>query len=134
MAEVVVYSKRGLASLGMVVFALAIGIAGYAMVGLNQFDGQLPSDFPYAAGIWAGLGLLSWAVIRWRLPYADPLLLPCVLLLNGLGIVMIYRLDQATSPPMQSGRLQLAWTVAAVIIMLAVVVLLRDHRRLHRYT
>ena len=34
------------------------------------------------------------AVRRWA-PYADPLLLPIATMLNGLGIVLIYRLNQA---------------------------------------
>lgn len=134
MDDQVVYAKRTVTSLAMMLFALALGVSGYLLVNLNQFDGVLPADWPLAVGLWAGLGLLSWLVVRWRLPYADPLLLPCTFLLNGLGVAMIYRLDQATDPPMQSGRLQLMWTVAAVAVMLAVVVLLRDHRRLQRYT
>lgn len=108
MADVVVYSRRSLASLAMMLLALGIGVGGYLLVNLNQFKGALPPDWPYAVGTWAALGVVSWAVVKWRLPYADPLLLPCVFLLNGVGIDMIYRLDQATAPAMQSGRLQLS--------------------------
>jgi cell division protein FtsW (lipid II flippase) len=134
MADVVVYSRRSVSSLGMMLLALGIGVGGYLLVNLNQFKGSLPADWPYAVGIWAALGVVSWAVVKWRLPYADPLLLPCVFLLNGLGIDMIYRLDQATTPSMQSGRLQLEWTIGAVVLMLVVVFALNDHRRLQRYT
>jgi len=134
MADVVVYSRRSVASLAMMLLALGIGIGGYVLVNLNQFKGTLPTDWTYAVGIWAALGVVSWAIVKWRLPYADPLLLPCVFLLNGLGIDMIYRLDQSTTPPMQSGRLQLEWTIGAVVLMLAVVFALKDHRRLQRYT
>lgn len=134
MADVVVYRKRTLTSLSMLLLALGLGIGAYLLVGLNQFKGSLPDAWETPVAVWLALGLVSWAVVRWRLPYADPLLLPAVFLLNGLGIAMIYRLDQATDPPMQSGRLQLAWTVAAVVVMLLVVLLLGDHRRLQRYT
>ncbi len=133
MNDVIVYGRRGLASGFMMLFALALGLAGYALVGLDQ-TAALPNDFVPAAILWACLGVVSWIVVKWRLPYADPLILPCVFLLNGLGIAMIYRLDQATNPPMASGRLQLMWTIAAVAALLVVVVFLRDHRRLQRYT
>ena len=46
----------------------------------------------------AGLLVISLAfhlLLRWRASYADPLLLPIVTLLNGLGLVMIHRLDIA---------------------------------------
>lgn len=134
MGDQVVYSKRTVASLAMLLFALALGAGAYLLVNVNQFDGVLPGDWTVAVGLWFGLGLVSWIVVRVRLPYADPLLLPSVFLLNGLGIAMIYRLDQATDPPMQSGRLQLMWTIAAVAVMIAVVLFLGDHRRLQRYT
>ena len=57
--------------------------------------------------------LVAWCVVRWRLPYADPLILPRVLLLNGLGLAMIHRLDLANSPATHSAELQLMWTAIA---------------------
>src|SRR4030095_11195084 len=46
----------------------------------------------YAAGLGA-LVLVAHLVVRRVAPYADPLLLPAVTALNGLGLVLIYRLD-----------------------------------------
>lgn len=133
MAEVVVYRKRTGVSFLMMLFALALGAAGYLLTALNQYD-ALPEIWPIALGVWFGLGLVAWGVTKWRLPYADPLLLPVVFLLNGLGLSMIYRLDQSTDPVMHSAELQMVWLVASVAALLTVVTFLRDHRRLQRFT
>ncbi|NED06554.1 FtsW/RodA/SpoVE family cell cycle protein, partial [Streptomyces sp. SID6648] len=53
-------------------------------------------SYGFGLGLLAGVGHL---VVRKFAPYADPLLLPLATLLNGLGLVAIWRLDQ-------SGRLQ----------------------------
>ncbi|MFT3876051.1 MAG: FtsW/RodA/SpoVE family cell cycle protein [Propioniciclava sp.] len=144
MPEVVVHRKRTVSSALMMLLALAIGAGGYLLVALNQ-TGTFPADWimsfgpwqfggPWYAGVagWFAIGGLAWAVTRWRLPYADPLILPLVFLLNGLGISMIYRLDQADS--LHSAELQLFWLVLAILGFSAVVVLLKDHRRLQRFT
>ena len=47
-------------------------------------------------------GAAHYAVRRW-MPYADPLILPCVAVLNGLGLVMIDRLDLAGVERMAQG-------------------------------
>ena len=39
------------------------------------------------------VGIVTHLVIRKVAPYADPLLLPIAVVLNGLGLVMIHRLD-----------------------------------------
>ncbi|MEE9243353.1 MAG: FtsW/RodA/SpoVE family cell cycle protein, partial [Mycobacterium sp.] len=76
--------------------------------------------------------------VRRFAPYADPLLLPLVALLNGLGLVMIHRLDLAEGEPTAQGlggtaNQQMLWTLAGVLGFSAVVIFLRDHRMMSRY-
>ena len=52
-----------------------------------------------SARLSGGLHLL----LRWKASYADPLLLPIATLLNGLGLVMIHRLDLAHHRPWPPG-------------------------------
>ncbi|MZE81205.1 FtsW/RodA/SpoVE family cell cycle protein [Streptomyces xinghaiensis] len=111
--------------------AVLISVYGYIEVGLAT-DGTVPAG---AAGYGAGLGLLALlahAAVRLRAPYADPLLLPIAVLLNGLGLVMIYRLDLAT-PADEAAPTQLIWSSLGVGFFIAVVLFLRDHRVLQRY-
>lgn len=64
-------------------------------------------------------------------PHADQVILPVVAALNGLGLVMIYRLDMAQDQNLV--RNQVLWTMLSVAIFVAVLVLLRDHRSLSKY-
>ncbi|MFJ8044491.1 FtsW/RodA/SpoVE family cell cycle protein [Kitasatospora sp. NPDC096147] len=117
--------------LALVLGAVLIAVLGYVEVGAN-IDGEVPSG---AAGYGAALGvlaLLAHGVIRWKATYADPLLLPIAILLNGIGLVVIYRLDRAT-PRSEAAPTQLLWSTLGVALFIAVVVLLRDHRLLRRY-
>lgn len=95
-------------------------------------SGAVPPD---AARYGAGLGLLALLAhlaVRWRAPHADPLLLPIAVLLNGLGLVLIYRLDLET-PHTRAAATQLVWSTIGVGLFTAVVLALRDHRVLQRY-
>ncbi|MGC3995328.1 MAG: FtsW/RodA/SpoVE family cell cycle protein [Propionicimonas sp.] len=133
MSDVVGYRKRRGVEAFMLAFAIALGLGGYLITHLNQ-DAKLPSEWPWAVAILAGIGLVLHLVIRWRTPYADPLILPLVMLLNGLGLAMIHRLDLASDPRMHSAELQLMWTSIAVVACCTVVIVLRDYRVLQRYT
>ncbi len=132
MADVVVYRKRRGVEAFMLVLALAIALGGYFLTHLNT-DGALPEEWPWAVAIAVGLTGLAHGIVRWRLPYADPLILPMVVLLNGLGLAMIHRLDLGSDPRMHSAELQLTWTAVAIVAFCAVVVLLRDYRMLNAY-
>ncbi|MBW8740545.1 MAG: FtsW/RodA/SpoVE family cell cycle protein [Streptomyces turgidiscabies] len=122
--------RRGI-ELALIVVAVLLCVYGYCDVGLAK-NGTVP---PGAAGYGAGLGvlaLLAHLAVRRRAPCADPLLLPIGVLLNGLGLVLIHRLDLET-PGHRAAPVQLVWSTVGVALFIVVVVLLRDHRVLQRY-
>ncbi|MFJ3899435.1 MULTISPECIES: FtsW/RodA/SpoVE family cell cycle protein [unclassified Streptomyces] len=122
--------RRGI-ELTLIVVAVLLSVYGYCAVGLARY-GTVP---PGAAGYGAGLGvlaLLAHIAVRLRAPYADPLLLPIGVLLNGLGLVLIYRLDLET-PGDRAAPTQLVWSTLGVTLFTVVVLALRDHRVLQRY-
>ncbi|MET9489158.1 FtsW/RodA/SpoVE family cell cycle protein [Nocardia sp. NPDC006630] len=86
-------------------------------------------------------GVAHLAVRRYA-PFADPLLLPIVALLNGLGLVLIHRLDLAekqdaflASQPIPSpdANQQVLWTGLGMVVFTGLLILLRDYRTLARY-
>ncbi|WP_435848062.1 FtsW/RodA/SpoVE family cell cycle protein [Streptomyces decoyicus] len=123
--------KRRGVELALLVGAVFISVCGYVVVGLARWHALPGGAVRYGAGL-GGLALLAHLAVRFRAPYADPLLLPTAVLLNGLGLVLIFRLDQDT-PADHAAPTQLMWSTVGVALFTAVVVLLRDHRMLQRY-
>ncbi|MCX2967998.1 MULTISPECIES: FtsW/RodA/SpoVE family cell cycle protein [Streptomyces] len=120
--------------LALLAFAVVIPVFAYANVGLAK-NGSLPAGM---VGYGLGLGLLAAVahlLVRKFAPYADPLILPICTLLNGLGLVLIWRLDQEPRvEPLNAAPGQLMWSAVGVALFLAVLVFLKDHRILQRYT
>jgi cell division protein FtsW (lipid II flippase) len=132
-----VHRRRRGAELFLLILSLVVGIGAYAAVGLGV-DGTLPVDlFTYGAWL-AGLVIVCHVVIRFVAAYADPILLPIVSALNGIGLAMIHRIDlanQASSPDARAfAGTQLVWMTIGVALFVAVLVGLRDHRRLQAFT
>lgn len=130
--EVIVFRKRRNVEYVLVLFAQTFGFGGWLLSHLNLY-GTLPPQLWQVAAIWYGLGLFAHLVVRFRLPYADPVILPSVFLLNGLGLAMIYRIDQIPEPPRTDASSQLLWTALGLALFAGVIIVLRDHRRLQRY-
>lgn len=133
--------RRG-AELGLLLLALVISAAAYFSVGLNR-TGRLEPGRAWPLGGLALLVLVAHVVVRIRLPWADPVLLPAATLLNGLGLVLIHVIDDIRSgtaaadgdtAPRPVADTQLVWTALGVVVFVAVLVLLRDHRMLARVT
>lgn len=129
--------------LALLAFAVVIPVFAYANVGL-AIDGSLPAGL---LGYGLGLGLLAGVahiVVRRFAPYADPLLLPIATLLNGMGLVIIWRLDQSERlqqlAKSQYGSFspdapnQLMYSAIGIALFVGVLMLLKDHRILQRYT
>ncbi len=115
----------------LLVPALAVGIGAYALVSLADV-GRLPTDLVgYGAGLTV-LALVVHLVLRLRARYADPVMLPIVTAINGLGLALIHRLDLAEKTTL-AGR-QLIWSAVGVAAAVAVLLLVRDHRLLSRFT
>lgn len=138
MATVAPSRVRGGRGLGvlLLVLALLVGLAAYALVGIG-FAGTVPADVAeYGLGM-AVLSFGAWAVVRWRAPDADPVILPTVVALNGIGLAMIYRLDlsyEARGRAHGFADKQLAWTAISMVLAMLLLIVLRDHRTLRRYT
>lgn len=119
----------------LIVLAVAVALGAYALVGLNV-NGELPPGMiGYAAGLAALAGSVH-VVLRLRAKYADPVLLPIATAINGIGLVVIHRLDLAEHRSFGQSLAfrQLIWTAVGVAAAVAVLLLLRDHRVLRRYT
>ncbi|WP_395309298.1 FtsW/RodA/SpoVE family cell cycle protein [Mycobacterium sp. AMU20-3851] len=129
--------NRRNAELALLVFAAVITTVALLIVEANQEQGLDWDLAQYALGFLALFGAAHLAIRRFA-PYADPLLLPVVALLNGLGLVMIHRLDLAQRE-LSLGSVggnadqQMLWTLLGVVAFCAVLAFLGDHRMLARY-
>ncbi len=134
--------RRG-TEVAMLCFAVAITAFAYAAAGLG-LNGHIPSGLvTYIAGF-AVLMALAHLTVRTLAPWADPLMLPLAAVLNGLGIVMIYRLQESGrdgNPGLAISTLtshaalyQLVWTAVGIVAFIGMLVVIREPRILQRYT
>jgi len=133
-----VHRRRRGAELFLLVLALAVGIGAYAAVGIGV-DGEVPANIVRYGGWLVALVVACHVVVRITAPYADPVLLPVVAALNGLGLAVIHRLDlariDAKGPDAaQFATQQLVWMTIGVGLFIGTLVVLRDHRVLQRFT
>ena len=133
-------TRRNL-ELGLLAFAVAIVVAAEAAVEI-AWDGSITGHLISYAAVPVVVGLVTHLVIRRVAPYADPLLLPIVVLLNGLGLVMIHRLDLGleqrekvfgTQFDGAAAPTQVVWTALGLGVFVAILVFIRDYRVLQRY-
>ena len=126
-----VHRRRRGAELFLLILALLVGIGAYAAVGLGV-EGRVPADIIAYGGWLAALVVAAHIVVRLVAPYADPVLLPVVAALNGLGLAVLRRIDLAEGTTW--ARQQLTWMTLGVALFVATLILLRDHRVLTRFT
>ncbi len=125
----------------LLAFAAVIVTAALVLVEANQ-ENELTRSLLYVGAAYLGLFTVAHFAVRKLAPYADPVMLPCVALLNGLGLVMIHRLDLAAADravalgreaPTVLIQRQVAWTAIGLVLFVGVLYLVRNHRTLARY-
>ncbi|AOW93884.1 cell division protein FtsW [Rhodococcus sp. WMMA185] len=123
-------------------FAILITTISLVLVEASQ-EQILGWDLAKYAAAYTALFLIAHLAVRRFAPFADPLILPIVALLNGLGLVLIHRLDLADEQsatyfglpiPSPDANQQVLWTTLAIAGFVAVLVLLNDYRLLARYS
>jgi cell division protein FtsW (lipid II flippase) len=139
--QIIPRSRRGV-ELMLLIVAIGVSVGAYVNIGITVQDKVPASTGYYAAGIGV-LALIAHLALRYRAPYADPVLLPCAVLLNGLGVAMIHRIDlglasvaqaNGRTPKSPAAPQQITWTAVGVILFLVVILVVRDHRRLQALT
>lgn len=129
--------RRG-AELTLLFISLVVGIGAYLAVDLGS-SGEFPGSDTYTVmGGIVAIAFVAHVAIRRLAPYADPVLLPLVVSLNGLGLAMIHRIDldlaESDSDFGPFAGAQLTWSVLGVVGFVAVLLVVRDHRRLQALT
>lgn len=123
--------RRGV-ELMLLLLGLVIAVGAKFLVAVTMEEPITPSYY-VTTGVFAAVALAFHVVLRLRAKYADPFVLPIVVTLNGLGIAMIHRLDLSSGAAPVEPR-QLLWTVVSAVAAMALLWLLRDHRRLRQLT
>lgn len=128
--------------LGLLVLAMLV-VAGFGAAVEMQMLETLTGRFWVPAAVIGAVFVAAHIALRILAPYADPVLLPAVALLNGIGVAFLRRLDLSSSDPDQLGNdapifsgfggRQLIWTLLAVVGVGIVLAVIRDHRMISRY-
>ena len=129
------------AEIVLLIFAVAVVAAAEAVVEATR-DGRISQHVATYAAVALGVALITHLTVRFTARYADPILVPCVVLINGLGLVMIHRLDlglrqsareSGTRFEGASAPTQVVWTALGVTLFVTLLIVVRDHRSLARY-
>ncbi|MGV9818979.1 FtsW/RodA/SpoVE family cell cycle protein [Nocardia xishanensis] len=135
-------STRRNVELLLLAFAALITTVSLFLVEASQEQSVTWDVAKYGLAFLALFGIAHLAVRRFA-PFADPLLLPIVALLNGLGLVLIHRLDlgaaqnaEFNSEPVPSpdANQQILWTALGMVVFVTLLIVLRDYRTLARYS
>lgn len=122
---------RRRSELGLLLVGLLVVTFDYVLTTLGVYN-RLPVRLVVFVAILLGMAVVINLVNRWLVPDADPVLLPVVLVLNGLGFVMIMRLSPYENVPHLAG-LQATWTGLGLVAYVATLLVVRRSRDLERY-
>jgi cell division protein FtsW (lipid II flippase) len=121
--------------LALLVIACGICAGAMVLVQLGTKGRLFDTSVLWAGGSILGLALVMHVVLRIVAKNADPFILPVALVLNGIGIAEIYRIDVHDGDLGWAaiGVKQIVWTLLAMVLAIVTLILVRNHRFLQRY-
>ncbi|NEG95577.1 FtsW/RodA/SpoVE family cell cycle protein [Bifidobacterium sp. SMB2] len=128
---------RRLRQVSLLIFAAFIVMLGFFQM-FMRVQNTFPSPYITRLSVVGALFAVFWIVLSRFQPYASQVILPCVMVLSGTGIMMIARIDnqngvfggKATSIALN----QLTWLAVALVLCILLVVFLKDYRILRRFS
>ena len=109
---------------------LTCAVAFFQM--FERTTGGFPSNYMGMLVFIAVLFLAAWGLLLRFQPYASQTILCCVMLLTGIGVTMIARIDQETKTSVAFK--QLMWLAIALVLSALLVIFLKDYRVLRRFS
>ncbi|MDA8384723.1 MAG: hypothetical protein M0Z88_00460, partial [Actinomycetota bacterium] len=120
------YTRERRAEAGMLIIAVAITVFAYVLASIGKYSVMPANLVPILVAMIALMGIVHVANL-FLAPHADAIIMPLVALLNGLGYVMIARLD----PP--QALLQGIWTAVGVTAYIVTLLVVRRAEFLDKY-
>ncbi len=114
------------AELGLLVLVGVITGGAYTLASLGR-SASIPANIGPFLGMILALLLVAHLAVRRLAPRADGLLLPLAGLLNGIGYVMLTRLDKSLA------AFQATWTLVGILAFIITLLVVRRVRDLERY-
>jgi len=114
------------AELGLLVLVGVITGGAYTLASLGR-SASIPANIGPFLGMILVLLLVAHLAVRRLAPRADGLLLPLAGLLNGIGYVMLTRLDKSLA------AFQATWTLVGILAFIITLLVVRRVRDLERY-
>jgi cell division protein FtsW (lipid II flippase) len=124
------FKARRRTELGLLIAASGIVVGAYTLMILGN-TAKVPNDVVPLMVAMVVLGGVAHIANRIFVPSALPIILPIAFLLNGLGYVMIERIDLGTGT--SYAPLQAAWTAGGIAAYVITLWVIRRSRDLDRY-
>ncbi len=110
--------------------AVVVTVGGYILVALAEGP-SLPANLWFFLAVLIGLYVVAHLAVRRLAPRADGTLLPLAALLNGIGFIVITRIDRDARD--QLAPSQAVWTMVGVLAFIGTLALVRRASLLERY-
>jgi cell division protein FtsW (lipid II flippase) len=115
----------------LLIISLVLAVGANLLVSFRM-KYQITNQAVITSLILCAVAIFFHILLRKKLPYANQVMLPIVIALNGIGLAIIYQIDTSDSAGFDS-LMQVVWTAVGAVVAAVVFWLIKDHRELRKY-